>query len=93
MVPCWGGVVGLKEGGSGRPGIFAVGGGAIPVRLTGVGCCFFVGVLSCCRVFPIGDFVGVWPPYLSSSCWVELYFVASLSLLMASSRCLFKWLR
>ena len=85
--------MGWKEGGSWRPGMFAVGGGGSPVLLTGADCCFFVGV-DCCKFdFCCGDFVGVEPPYLSSSCWVELYFVASLSFEMASSRCLFRWLR
>lgn len=80
--------MGLNDGGSWRPGMFAVGGGGSPVRLTEEGWGFFVGVS--CGFFCWGDFVGVEPPYLSSSCWVELYFVASLSFVIASSRCLFK---
>ncbi|KAG9868775.1 hypothetical protein KCU77_g66, partial [Aureobasidium melanogenum] len=85
-------ILSYQQGGSWRPGMFAVGGGGKPVRLTGLGC-FLVGVSCACLDFCWGDFVGVEPPYLSSNCWVVLYFVASLSLEIASSRCLFRWLR
>lgn len=36
--------MGLNDGGSWRPGMFAVGGGGSPVRLTEEGWGFFVGV-------------------------------------------------
>lgn len=82
-------------GGAGcRLGIFAVGGGAIPVR-----CCGVPG-LPCAAMdlrLPVacGDdlALGGDPPYFSSSCCVLLYFVAVFSFSMAASRCFCRSLR
>lgn len=80
--------------------MLAVGGGGSPVRATCC-CCFCEGV-ACLRLsglpLGLGLVFGDSPPYFSSSCWVELYLVATLSFSMVWSRCLFsssrwRWLR
>lgn len=76
--------------------IFAVAGGG-PSEVRPAGCLDF-------EVFgPIKELVlgraslrglaGVTPPYFSSNCCVELYFVAALSLSMVAERCVVRWSR
>ncbi len=65
------------------PGMFAVGGGANPVRppLVVFGLCWAGLELELDAFFGDAlDFGEGTPPYFSNSCWVELYFVAALSL-------------
>lgn len=74
--------------------MLAVGGGAMPVLATlrGVGGLFWspLGLrLPAEGVAGVGEL----PPYFSSNCCVELYLVASLSLVIAASRCLVRSLR
>lgn len=74
-----------------RPGIFAVGGGAYPVRpaiaVAGPGWAGFAlepeAVL--CDGLDRGEGP---PPYFSNSCCVELYFVAAFNLSMVPSLCI-----
>lgn len=82
------GGTGIGALGEGR-WIFAVGGGASPVR--GTGCCgvsgWRVSGLGVSSSPLEGDGLGDSPPYFSSSCCVELYRVAALSFSIVSSRC------
>ncbi|KAL4865911.1 hypothetical protein BDV12DRAFT_141123 [Aspergillus spectabilis] len=91
---------GCSEGGSAGWGrrMFAVGGGGRPVRWTGACCC------CCVEGFRFPSALGFWSPferaclgespaYFSRSCWVELYFVATLSFSIVSSRCFWRLFR
>ena len=72
------------------PGIFAVGGGAKPVRpplATGGLCWNGLGLVLEAFLGDVPGFGEGPPPYFSSSCCVELYFVAAFSLSIVASLC------
>ena len=83
----------VAEDGPLSPGMFAVGGGTIPVNfpLAVAPVVSFEGGLRVPSALGF-DLVGP-PPYFSSSCRVVLYLVASLSFATVASRCFCKALR